>query len=74
MSKSGLEPTGDCDTFRLSYKSVVMATVSKSGLEPTGDCDAPGLGTGRTGEVMSKSGLEPTGDCDLFVNRDFCAV
>ena len=38
QSKSGLEPTGDCDA-ELSGVAVSMLAASKSGLEPTGDCD-----------------------------------
>ena len=41
QSKSGLEPTGDCDVEDVEGEVVFKITASKSGLEPTGDCDAP---------------------------------
>ena len=37
-SKSGLEPTGDCDRPRMAAGFSIRLP-SKSGLEPTGDCD-----------------------------------
>jgi len=39
VSKSGLEPTGDCDHFSVSVVWFFCLPGSKSGLEPTGDCD-----------------------------------